>query len=160
MQKACPTLGFSSSPKRTPKTPQSFKKKLEDEDTIESDFIGASEEDCQEWLLNEQDQVNFMEFDILFIADARSANEDTLLAKVYKRQQIVYGHGKKLPPRPYSWYEFNINFKEAWMLHSDVNFGPASAVDPVYYERKIEAVDENGLFSVVEADRLIYHPKN
>ena len=101
-----------------------------------------------------------MTFDIVFIADARSAKDDTLLAKNYKREQVVYGfddeHGKKLPPKAYTWYDFRVNYEEAWNLHNDLEFGPAHAVDPVYYERKDEAVDENGVFSVAKANHLIY----
>lgn len=120
-----------------------FKKQLKARDeTTDSEFIGASPQDCEAWMLAEQDELNFMEFNILFIADARSARDETLLASVYRREQGVYGaeagksEGVKAPPEPNSWYHFRIDFKEAWNLHSDVNYGPPGQVEPFYSTRK------------------------
>ncbi|CAI6290599.1 unnamed protein product [Periconia digitata] len=160
--KGVPDPWYLVESKTNPKDPSMFKKKVEtDNEPIKSEFIGATPQECQEWLLREQDQVTFMEKDILFIADARSARDETLLAQVYRREQIVYGvddeNGKKLPPTPYTWWNYRIKFEEAWDLHSMLNYGPASAVDPFVYERKEEAVDGEGVFSVQKAEELIFH---
>ena len=136
--------------------------KIKDSDTIESEFIGASEKDCEDWMLKEQDEVNFMDYIILFIADARSAKDDTIIASVYRQEQGVYADkatGLKVPPEPFTWFRFRIDFKEAWLLHCDVNYGPPPEVWPFYFARKDEATDEDGVFSVTKANDLIYSTK-
>jgi hypothetical protein len=149
--------------KANPKDVTKFKKQLNDTEPIKSEFIGATYKDCEDWMLAEQDEVNFMEFNILYVADARSAKDETIVASVYRREQVVYGadkeNGLRIPPEPFAWYHFRIDFREAWLLHSDVNYGPAAEVEPFYFARKEEATDENGVFSVKKADQLIYHEK-
>ncbi|KAF1972344.1 hypothetical protein BU23DRAFT_555142, partial [Bimuria novae-zelandiae CBS 107.79] len=71
-------------------SPEFFRHNLDPDDAFSPDLIGASEEDCQEWLLGYQYQVNFIDHGILFIADDRSARDETLLAKVYSREPMVY----------------------------------------------------------------------
>jgi len=104
-----------------------------------------------------------MEYNILFIADARSAKDDTIIASVYQREQGVYGvdeaTGLKVSPEPFTWYRFRIDFREAWLLHCDVNYGPPPEVWPFYFARKYEATDEDGVFSVTKANELIYSTK-
>ena len=113
-------------------------------------------------MLKEQDEVNVMEYNILFVADVRSAKDDTIIASVYGREQGVYADkatGLKVLPEPFTWYRFRINFKEAWLLHCDVNYGPPPEVWLFYSARKYEATDEDGVFSVTKANELIYSTK-
>jgi len=162
--KHVPGIFYLVESKTNPRDCAKFKRQLNPNDTIESAFIGASDEDCQAWLLKEQDGVDFIETDILTIADARSAIDSTLLVKVYVREPGAFGfydgivdERQRFPEKGYTWYDFRIDYKAAWILLSDLHFGPSSLVDPVYYGRKDECVDQNGVFSVARADELAYH---
>lgn len=69
-----------------PDNPEGFKEELQDGETFETNFIGDSVQDCQNWVLQNQVQQKFIEQDFIAIADARSATDSTLLVKVYGRE--------------------------------------------------------------------------
>jgi hypothetical protein len=49
--------------------------RLRDDETFDTDFIGASEEECQQWVKENGARVNFITHDLIAIADARSAKD-------------------------------------------------------------------------------------
>jgi hypothetical protein len=138
-----------------PKKSEPFKKELKDDDTVETDFIGASEDDCQRWLRENQYQNPHIEQDMLFIADACSAQDDTVLAKVYNEQGHEYEESEEeVPPKRNTWYEFRIDFKDAEPFHVDLYYNRAPELMRAYFLHKEEASDEHGVFSVAKARTL------
>src|SRR5205814_9191488 len=69
-----------------PTSSEGFKTGLGDNETFETDFIGASEEDCQQWVQENAPQVKFIVPDLIAIADARSAKDGTILIQVYQHE--------------------------------------------------------------------------
>ena len=144
--------------KDCPAEMSAFKRKLDSPD-FKSEFIGASEQECKDWLLREEDR-DFIDGGIVYIADARSAKDETLLASRYSREPIVFGDededsAKKLPPQAHTWYDFRVRYKDAMQILDHLKYGPPDAAYPVYYERKDEIVDENGVVDAAKADRLV-----
>lgn len=134
---------------------------LKHDETFETDFIGASEQDCQKWALEKQFQVNFIEQEIIAIADARSARDDTLLMQFYARElghpegPLEFPEFGVLPREHNTWYDFRIDYKGAAWVHAHLNFGPIDTVYPTYFGRKEELTDERGVFNVAKAKRLV-----
>jgi hypothetical protein len=71
-----------------PTSSEEFELRLLDDETIETDFIGASEEDCQQWVKENAARVNFIAPDLIAIADARSAKDGTILIQVYQDDYV------------------------------------------------------------------------
>jgi hypothetical protein len=63
---------------------EGFKKGLGDDETFETEFIGASEEDCQRWV--QENTRNFIVADLIAIADARTAKDGTILIQPYQQE--------------------------------------------------------------------------
>jgi hypothetical protein len=69
-----------------PNNREGFKMELRDDETFQTEFIGATEQECQNWELEHQFQHNFIEQDIIAIAEARSATDNTVLVQFYSRE--------------------------------------------------------------------------
>jgi hypothetical protein len=144
-----------------PSNGDGFKLELKDDETFETDFIGASEQDCQKWAQEKQFQVNFIEQDIIAIADARSARDDTLLMQYYAREldspegPLEFEEFGVLPREHNTWYDFRIDYKGAATVYVDLTHGPIDTVYPTYFGRKEELTDERGAFNVAKARRLV-----
>jgi hypothetical protein len=141
---------------------EGFKTELKYDETFETDFIGASEQDCQKWALEKQFQVNFIEQDTIAIADARSARDDTLLIQSYAREldppepALEFGEFGVLPREHNTWYDFRIDYKGAdWVVIHLTKNGPLDSIYPTYFGRKEELTDERGIFNVAKAKRLV-----
>lgn len=143
-----------------PSDREGFKTELKDDETFETDFIGASEQDCQKWALEKQFQVKFIEQEIIAIADARSARDDTLLIKFYAREldspegPLEFGEFGVLPREHNTWYDFRIDYKGAASVYIDLTNGPRDWDYPTYFGRKEELTDERGVFNVAKVNRL------
>ena len=72
---------------------QAFRKELKEDETFETDFNGASEQDCGKWALEQQSQHLIIEQDLIAIVDERSAEDGTLLMQSYQKEEsgIEYG---------------------------------------------------------------------
>lgn len=133
-----------------------FKRELNDGETFDTDFIGASVADCQAWALENQRRVNFIEGDIIAIADARSATDDTLVMFTYARDVgPPLEPGFEIPPKKRdTWYDFRVYYEQAASLFINLYYGPKDSSLHVYYERKEELTDENGVFDGARAARI------
>lgn len=143
-----------------PDTPEGFKEELQDDETFESDFIGDSWQDCQNWLLQNQVQHNFIEQDFIAIADARSATDNTLVVQFYGREldpeePVEFEGFGVLPREPNTWVDWRIEPQGAGQVWTSLFFGAIERTYPVYLGRKEELTDANGVFNVVEAQRLV-----
>jgi len=143
-----------------PSSEDGFKVELKDNETFETDFISASEQDCQKWTLEKQFQVNFIEQNIIAIADARSTRDGTLLIQFYDEEldnsePLEFGEFGELPREHNKWYDFRVDYKGASLVTVDLTNGPIDYVYPVYFGRKEELTDKHGVFNVAKADRLV-----
>ncbi|KAF2122575.1 hypothetical protein BDV96DRAFT_639153 [Lophiotrema nucula] len=146
-----------------PEESDGLKRRLKDGQSFTSDFIGASEEDCQQWLLENQYHPaagqhlhNFLNQDFLFIGDERSARDDTLLVKVYKREGIDFRTMGLLPPIPNTWHTFRVDYKDAVDIMVHLTEGEPSMAYPTYFlQHGDQMVDKNGIFDVSRANRII-----
>ena len=147
-----------------PTSSEGFKTGLGDNETFETDFIGASEEDCQQWVQENAPQVNFIVPDLIAIADARSAKDGTILIQVYQNvlpmdKEEFEGDVPpcaKLPPRDKynTWWSYRVDFKDAPDAVLDLGeFGIIEATVP-YYGYKDRLADERGVFNVAKAIRI------
>ncbi|KAL9085602.1 MAG: hypothetical protein Q9165_007502 [Trypethelium subeluteriae] len=138
-----------------PSDSQGFKSELKDNEIFETDFIGASIEDCQKWALEKQYQVNFIDQNFIAVADARSARDDTLLMQYYSGENIleIEGHGD-LPRESNTWYNFRIDQSKADLVFTALTEINEELTYPVYFECKDELTDEYGVFNADKAQRL------
>ena len=90
--------------------PEGFKEELQDGETFETNFIGDSVQDCQNWAQQSQFQHNFIEQDFIAIADARSATDYTLMVQFYGREfdpkePVEFERFSVLPREPKAWVD-------------------------------------------------------
>jgi hypothetical protein len=137
---------------------------LGDNETFETDFIGASEEDCQQWVQENAPQTNFITPDLIAIADARSAKDGTILLQAYQDELPLDEEEfegdvpslAKLPPRDKNntWWSYRVDLKDAPEALLDLGeFGILEA-DVPYYGYKDRLTDERGVFNVANAKRI------
>ncbi|KAF4631517.1 hypothetical protein G7Y89_g6618 [Cudoniella acicularis] len=139
-----------------PSRSKEFKQELEDDETFETEFIGASEQDCQKWALEKQYQVNFIEQNIIAIADARSARDSTISIQSYNDgTPLEFGRYGVLPREHDTWYDFRIDHKKATEVFISLQEGDQEIVYPVYFGHKEELTDEHGVFDVDKAERFV-----
>jgi hypothetical protein len=143
---------------------EGFKVELRDDESFQTEFIGATEQECQNWALEHQFQNLHIEQDIVVIADARSATDNTMLMQYYSREledlgpnepDLEFGEYGLLPRERSTWYDFRIDYQEAFEVWSSLMFGPPDGVYPVYFGLKEDLTDERGVFNVTEATRLV-----
>jgi hypothetical protein len=143
--------------KTYPNKREVFRKELKDDETFESEFIGASEEECQKWALEKQFQVKFLDQDIIAIADARSAKDDTLLIQYYARDMdppepyLEFPGFGVLPKKRNIWYDYRIDYKDAAQVHASLQHVSPDCSYPTYFGRKEQLTDEHGVFNVAKA---------
>jgi hypothetical protein len=143
-----------------PDTREGFKEELQDGETFETDFIGDSVQDCQNWALQNQFQHSFIEQDFIAIADARSATDNTLVVQYYGREldpeePVEFEGFGVLPHEPNTWVEWRIEPEGAGQVWTSLFFGALEMSYPVYLGRREELTDANGVFNVVKAQRLV-----
>lgn len=135
-----------------------FRQELKDNEPFETDFIGASLQDCQIWALEQQRQHNFIEQDIIVIVDARSVRDGTVLASHFHPKMdepLEFGRYGQLPREGDTWYDYRIDYQRVKDVSAALGFGPIDAVYPLYFGLKEELTDERGVFGVAKAERII-----
>lgn len=143
-----------------------YKTSLQEGETFETDFIGASLEDCQKWALEKQYQVNFIEDNLIAVMDARSAQDKTVLVSHYVPPSdlspwMFPGFGA-LPRECDTWYNYRVKFSYAPSLDLAFNYGSPDQVYPAYYGRKEDFTDGEGVFDVAAAELFSreYNPED
>lgn len=135
-----------------------FRQELKDGDTFETDFLGATKQDCQQWALEQQSQHNFIEQDIVAIVDARSVRDATILMSHFNTnidEPLEFGRYGPLPRDFDTWYDFRVDYERAADVSTAINYGPIDSVYPVYFGLKEELTDERGVFDVAKAEPLV-----
>jgi hypothetical protein len=136
---------------------------LKDDEPFETDFIGASEEDCQQWVQENAPKTNFIVPDLIGIADARSAKDGTILIQALQPDLPPYEEEYGFPPfgilpppdRRNTWWSYRVDLKDAPEALLDLGeFGVIEAALP-YYGYKDRLTDECGIFNVGKANRIL-----
>jgi hypothetical protein len=154
--------------KTLPAERSGFKTELQDGETFESDFIGASPEECKAWTREKQFQVNFIEQDILAILDARSAQDKTIVMSCYICPEMCEPPRMIFPPfgilpRPQdanTWSDYRIEYPYGSAIVSFWNFCGPVVTYPALLGKKEDFTDEHGVFDVAGAERFCvsYNP--
>jgi hypothetical protein len=143
-----------------PSSGDGFKSELKENDSFQTEFVGASIQQCQEWALEKQSQVNFIEQSVIAIADARSTRDDTLSMQYYSPEiepppledgEFEFGEFGILPRERNMWYDWRVDYKHASAVLADLEYGPIDSVYPTYFGRKEELTDEHGIFNMIKA---------
>ena len=138
-----------------PSDGQKFKQVLAENEGFETDFIGASEQDCRKWALKRQSEDIWVEKDIIAIADKQSASDDTLSIQYYNSSPGIELQPDGLLPREQDkWYDYRVIYKEAFTVYAALTNGSPGIVYPIYFGRKDELTDERGIFNIAKADEL------
>ncbi|KAI1495408.1 hypothetical protein F5X99DRAFT_403673 [Biscogniauxia marginata] len=133
-----------------------FRSELSDGEGFETDFINASEQDCQSWALQQMGRFNFIEQDIIAILDKRCVTDESLLISFYARGAGIQfpGFDGLLPQEQGKWYTFRIPYRKTFTVHTALLFTAPDVVYPTYFGRKEELTNENGIFDVDRAQQL------
>ncbi|KAH9894577.1 hypothetical protein F4778DRAFT_279919 [Xylariomycetidae sp. FL2044] len=139
-----------------PRDQSIFKSEIKDGDEIASKFIGAHDDECQSWALQQMDRFKFIEQNIIAILDQQSSRDHSLLIKYYH-----HGPGFEfpdfdgpLPNKPGEWHAFRVRYDDVFQLQADLMFCAPDVTFPVYFGRKEELTDGNGVFDVKRANRI------
>ena len=137
---------------------QHFRKQLQANGTFDTDFIGATPEDCQKWLANRLRYDRAPYDSLLTIVDARSAEEGTLLIQHYVEppagtEQLVFGGYGVLPKETNVWYDFRVDYRQAGKVMASLTETTPEIIFPIYFGNKEIFTNEDGVFDVEEATR-------
>ena len=132
---------------------QRFKMKLRDDETFETDFIGATPEECQRWADERRRHDLSFHDGIIAIIDARSAKDGTLLMQIYVQHNFPFGGYGLLPQEKNVWYNFRVYPRQAAKAEVALLHVSPEVSYPFWYGNKERFTDENGVFDVEEADR-------
>lgn len=143
-----------------PRTGYSFRHTLTDNKPIQSDFIGASVQDCEQWTLEKRHQDKAVQSDIIAIMDERSIRDNTLLILFYAEFSEGMGELGALPPKIYEWYDFRIHYTDVLMIKASLCYIDPQVTFPRFFGRKEELTDEDGVFNVKKAQGLIVGPES
>ncbi|KAF2149145.1 hypothetical protein K461DRAFT_324551 [Myriangium duriaei CBS 260.36] len=168
-----------------PPLDRTFRNKLGEDEVFHTDFIGASHQDCQGWMLDHQKEVSWMNHNFFVLLDARSADDNTVVVWKFKSRGTIWeaenfedlndsqsededddGEDNKEDnnnidevllrgTNPDIWYGFRVDYKQIKTLFAHLEFYPPEMVDPVYFNNHDELTDENGIFDMDKADRLV-----
>lgn len=145
---------------------EEFKTALGDNETFETDFIGASEEDCQKWVRENGLQTNFIVPNLFAIADARTAKDRTLLIQSFQEEialdpdeeeYLAWPQFGVLPPpgKNNTWWSYRVSFKDVPEALLDLGEFGIFEADLPYYGLKDRLTDEHGVFNVTKATRIL-----
>ena len=144
--------------RKGPPNGQRLRDQLPDNETFETDFIGATAADCQEWAAERCSLDRASIESLVAIIDARSAKDGTLLMQKYEPpledlEPLTFGGYGALPRETNTWYEFRVDHRQAGLVLAALTMTSPGVTYPIYYGNKERFTDEHGVFDVQEADR-------
>ncbi|KAK9415893.1 hypothetical protein SUNI508_10022 [Seiridium unicorne] len=126
---------------------------LKDGETFESDFIGAHETDCQSWAQQQILLNNSPDSELIAIVDQRSALDKTIMMQFFSNKPgLEFPSYGTLPPEENTWYSFRVPYKDAFTLVAALTETAFDVAYPVYFGRKEEFTNEEGVFEVRRAE--------
>ncbi|KAI1820736.1 hypothetical protein F4861DRAFT_522017 [Xylaria intraflava] len=132
---------------------QPFRDSLQDNETFETDFIGASVNECGAWLLEQQTRSNMLDQNIMVVVDARSAKDQTVTLWVYPIHDAPF---LRRDQEANVWHPFRIHYSKVFKLAVDfTDVGSPDETYGVLFRRKEELTGEDGLFDLDRATELV-----
>ena len=116
--------------------------------SFDNEFVGASYGECQSWALQQFKENKALNDELIAIADERSAEDGTIVMQFYaKGPPPVEGVSLKSD----SWYLYRIRYQDAFDICAALTETAPDVTYPVYFGRKEEFTDEDGVFDVQKA---------
>ncbi|KAI4596882.1 hypothetical protein KJ359_004791 [Pestalotiopsis sp. 9143b] len=126
---------------------------LKEDETFETDFIGASDIDCQSWAREQIPLDKSLDAELIAIVDERSARDKTIVMQFFnKKSGMDFPPYGTLPPEENAWYSFRIPYKSTFTLVAALTETAFDVAYPVYFGRKEEFTNAQGLFEVDRAE--------
>ncbi|GLI75394.1 hypothetical protein PoHVEF18_003648 [Penicillium ochrochloron] len=147
-----------------PDSVEQFKSGLQDGEPFESDFINASKEECQNWALDKWRQpakYNFMGQEIIAMADARTAQDGTLLLSYYYNcppdvfPVEVDEQGGPLPPKNQTWYDFRVQHTDSLEFQGSLLETEPDVAYPLFFDYPEKFTNEAGVFEIMKVDKFL-----
>ncbi|KAI1108059.1 hypothetical protein F5Y14DRAFT_437622 [Nemania sp. NC0429] len=141
-----------------PPAGQPFRDTLREDETIETDFIGASADECGAWMLEQQGKHNTLYHNLMVILDARSAEDET--ATLWFRPFDLQAPFLRRDQGTDTWYPFRVHHSRINTLAVEfTDTGAPSETYGVLFRRKEELTGDDGLFDLKQALDLIFEGK-
>ncbi|KAI0548065.1 hypothetical protein F4679DRAFT_551845 [Xylaria curta] len=130
-----------------------FVQQLAPDDEFDTDFIGASIEECGAWVHEKLGKDRRIHSEVIVTIDAQSAKDHTVILSWYARKAA----GPFLAPGQNinTWYHFRIPPLKVFSLEVDLIMQNEAEYFGVLFHRKDELTDENGVFDYDKAKELI-----
>jgi hypothetical protein len=146
-----------------PDSQEHFRSGLQDGEFVESDFINASKEECQNWALDKWRQpakYSFIEQEIITIADARSAEDGTLLMSYYYElppdvSPIDFDEQGFLPPKNRTWYNFRVHHTDSEQFQGTILLAEPDVSYPLFFGYPEKFTNETGVFEMRKVDKFL-----
>ncbi|KAH9895475.1 hypothetical protein F4778DRAFT_747007 [Xylariomycetidae sp. FL2044] len=129
-----------------------FKDRVADIDSFQTEWIDASEKDCQLFCEQAKEKKHPV-FLTLIIADKRGAQDDTVLVQHKAGPGIDLDEQGRLPlpEQEGKWQSFRVDWTKAHTAYTHLHYCRPAAVYPMYYKTKDEITDKKGVFDVDKA---------
>ncbi|KAI1860811.1 uncharacterized protein JN550_011273 [Neoarthrinium moseri] len=133
-----------------------FKNKTREGATVETDFIGAPEQDCRVWGQEQMQRWNTIDKGLLAIADQRTARDETISLQFFNEDSddLEFDGYGKLPAENQKWYNFRVKYADSFQIYAALTEGAIDVVYPTYFGRQQELTGEDGVFDVERAEKL------
>ncbi|PKX92269.1 uncharacterized protein P174DRAFT_451656 [Aspergillus novofumigatus IBT 16806] len=146
-----------------PDSQEHFRSGLQDGEFFESDFINASKEECQNWAIDKWRQptkYNFIEQEIVTIADARSAKDGTLLMSYYYECPpgvfpVEFDEHGPLPPKNKTWYDFRIHHTDSEQFQGTLLNAEPDVSYPLFFGYPEKFTNEAGAFEMRKVEKFL-----
>ena len=134
---------------------------MRDGETFDSEFIGASPDDCRAWAKENQYKVNFIEQNVIAIVDARSAEDKTIIMSCFVRESM-YDEDELFPPWGTlpreedlnTWLDYRIEYPFSFTVKVYWNMHSSELTYPAFLGKKEDFTDEHGVFDVTNAQKF------
>ena len=131
-----------------------FRREIHDGEDFETDFIGASVEDCQSWEQQRNWDRSLYTGNIAILDDQSAVDKTVLLRHFARDEQYNFGSLGYLPPHKNTWYSFRLDPQGIDNIIADLEFPDPDITFPVLFGIT-ERLTRNGVFDYEEARRLM-----
>ncbi|KAI0506266.1 hypothetical protein F5B22DRAFT_650824 [Xylaria bambusicola] len=132
---------------------QPYRDQLRKDDTFNTDFIGASINDCGAWALSKENN-KYLYTDTIITVDALSVEDETVTLWVYPLHQDA--PFLRRDQEPEIWYPFRVHYTKLWpLLVEFLDMGRPADTYGTLFMRNEEFTDANGVFDFDKANEII-----
>lgn len=134
---------------------------LQEEESFETDFLGASVEECGDFLRINRHSYKWWTSGLLFVVDERSAQDHTVVLAKYAHSDTAIDGGcyGQLPPEENRWYTWRLRVPHLQSAIEVLGFGNLHTAWSVYFGNRDYLTDQDGIFDGAEAEHAIAQPE-